>query len=58
MQMEKLEFYKKCIEDCDRTIKAIYERTDITEAKKTELIDGLLDSRKIILDLILEIENT
>ena len=55
--MEKLEFYKKCIEDCDRTIKAIYERTDLTEEKKTELIDRLLDSRKIILDLILENEN-
>jgi len=55
--MEKLEFYKKCIEDCDRTIKAIYDRTDLTEAKKTELIDGLLDSRKTILDLILELED-
>lgn len=57
MQMEKLEFYKKCIEDCDRTIKAICERTDLTEEKKTELIDRLLESRKIILDLILENEN-
>ncbi len=55
--MEKLEFYKKCIEDCDRTIKAILERTDLTEDKKTELIDRLLESRKIILDLILDIEN-
>lgn len=57
MQMEKLEFYKKCIEDCDRTIKAILERTDLTEDRKTELIDRLLESRKIILDLILDIEN-
>ena len=55
--MEKLEFYKKCIEDCDRAIKAIHDRRDLTEAKKTELIDGLLDSRKIILDLILELED-
>lgn len=54
--MEKLEFYKKCIEDCDRTIKAIYDRTDLSESKKMELIDGLLDSRKIILDLILELD--
>ncbi|SFO62370.1 hypothetical protein [Prevotella sp. tf2-5] len=55
--MEKLEFYKRCIEDCDRAIKAINGRTDLTAAKKAELIDGLLDSRKIILDLILELEN-
>ncbi len=57
MQMEKLEFYKKCIEDCDRTIKAVLERKDPTEERKTELIERLLESRKIILDLILENEN-
>ena len=52
--MERKEFYQKCLEDCDKVINDIHRRTDISDEQKWKIIDGLLENRKIILDLLLD----
>lgn len=41
--MDKLEFYKKCYEDCKKIIKAINENPKFSEEEKEKLTDEFLD---------------
>lgn len=41
--MGKLEFYKKCYEDCKKIIKAINDNPKISEEEKEKLTDEFLD---------------
>lgn len=40
-----LEFYKRCLVDCDRVLADLITRNDIDEARKEALIDKMLDAR-------------
>lgn len=42
---EGLEFYKRCLVDCDRVLADLLARDDLTEARKEALIDKQLDVR-------------
>lgn len=41
--MDKLEFYKKCYEDCKKILKAINEDPDFDDDTKERLTDTYLD---------------
>lgn len=41
--MDKLEFYKKCYEDCKNIIKSINEDPDFDDETKERLTDHFLD---------------
>lgn len=42
--LEGIEFYKRCLADCDRVIADIYN-SDIVEPRKQALIDKMLKAR-------------
>ena len=42
---EGLEFYKRCLVDCDRVLADLLARDDLTAARKEALIDKQLDVR-------------
>lgn len=42
--LEGIEFYKRCLADCDRVIADIYN-SDIVEPRKQALIDKMLQTR-------------
>lgn len=52
---EGLEFYKKCLADCDRVIASLY-KTDIPEERKQALLDKQLDTRNLLKKTIEQIE--
>lgn len=52
---EGLEFYCKCLRDCDRVIADLY-RQDLSEERKQALIDKLLITRKKLVETIERIE--
>lgn len=54
--MNKLEFYRKCYEDCKLIIADLHERDDIPEGRKEVLIDKMLDKMNELKRLIEEIE--
>ena len=55
--MDKLEFYRKCYEDCKLVIADLNERDDIPERRKEVLIDKMLDKMNELKRLIEEIED-
>lgn len=55
--MNKLDFYRKCYEDCKLVIADLYERNDIPENRKEVLIDKMLDKMNELKRLIEEIED-
>lgn len=55
--MNKLEFYRKCFEDCKLVIADLYERDDIPKDRKEVLIDKMLDKMNELKRLIEEIED-
>lgn len=55
--MDKLEFYRKCYEDCKLVIRDLYNRDDLTEEKKMALIDKMLDKMNELKALIQDIED-
>lgn len=54
--MNKLEFYRKCYEDCELVIADLYHREDIPKERKEVLIDKMLDKMNELKKLIDEIE--
>jgi hypothetical protein len=54
--MNKLDFYRKCYEDCKLVIADLYERKDLPEERKMALIDKMLDKMNELKALIEEIE--
>jgi hypothetical protein len=42
---EGLEFYKRCLADCDRVLADLLAREDLYEERKQALIDRQLDVR-------------
>ena len=55
--MNKLDFYRKCYEDCKLIIAELYKSKDISEERKMALIDKMLDKMNELKALIEEIEN-
>ena len=55
--MDKLEFYRKCYEDCKLVIDDLYKRNNLTEEKKMALIDKMLDKMNELKALIQDIED-
>lgn len=55
--MDKLEFYRKCYEDCKLVIADLYARDDLPEERKSALIDQMLDKMNELKALIEELEN-
>ena len=53
---EGLEFYCKCLEDCDRVLADLYKNSDIPESRKSALIDKQLDIRNRLKETIERIE--
>jgi hypothetical protein len=56
--MNKLEFYRKCYEDCRLVIADLYKRDDIPKERKEALIDKMLDKMNELKRLIEEIEES
>lgn len=54
--MDKLEFYRKCYEDCKLVIAELYKREDIPKEKKMALIDQMLDKMNELKRIIEDIE--
>ena len=53
---EGLEFYRKCLEDCDKVIASLYNNSDFPQRRKQALIDKLLDTRNMLKERIEVIE--
>ena len=53
---EGLEFYRKCLQDCDRVIADLYHHQDIPRERKQALIDKLLITRNKLVKTIERIE--
>ncbi len=53
---EGLDFYRKCLADCDRAILDLNEQKGIPRERKLVLIDKLLDSRNRLVRTIEQIE--
>jgi hypothetical protein len=52
---EGLEFYRKCLHDCDRVIADLYDQ-DLSKERKQALIDKLLITRNELVKTIERIE--
>ena len=52
---EGLEFYRKCLQDCDRIIADLYQQ-DLPKERKQALIDKLLITRNKLVTTIERIE--
>ena len=55
--MDKLEFYRKCYEDCKLIIADLSERKDLPEERKMALIDKMRDKMNELKRLIEDIES-
>ena len=53
---EGLDFYRKCLEDCDRVLANLLNNKDIPENRKNALIDKQLDIRNRLKETIEKIE--
>ena len=53
---EGLEFYRKCLEDCDKVIASLYNNSDLPQRRKQALIDKLLDTRNMLKERLEVIE--
>jgi hypothetical protein len=52
---EGLEFYRKCLQDCDRIIADLYQQ-NLSKERKQALIDKLLSTRNELVKTIERIE--
>jgi hypothetical protein len=52
---EGLEFYRKCLQDCDRIIADLYQQ-NLSRERKQALIDKLLSTRNELVKTIERIE--
>ena len=53
---EGLDFYRKCLEDCDRVLADLLNNKSLPEARKNALIDKQLDVRNRLKETIERIE--
>ena len=57
MELEEgLEFYRRCLQHCDKVIASLYARTDLPKERKMALIDRQLDTRNQLVKTIEQIE--